>query len=211
MRQASSASSARRTRGIMARSDASNIFGAFDVPPQPEGIVGDAAGYDARDTAQLHRLITRSQHAEGIDGASHRTHASLLCPPRCIETTEPSASATRTSPPGIAIQPLPVLSTYVRSTTLRDIERTVVPHRRSGQGELVPARRIHAGGRASGRQTCPSRRWLVRLQTLVPFHARGTPVSPPPSQDDRAPNRGRTFAHTTRSRPMGSLSFSPSN
>ena len=53
-------------------------------------------------------------------GPSQSTHASLLWPPRCIETTGPSASATRTNPPGIAIQPLPVLSTYVRNTTLRE-------------------------------------------------------------------------------------------
>ncbi len=53
-------------------------------------------------------------------GLSQSTQASLLCPPLCMETTDPSISATRTNPPGIAVHPLPVLSTYVRSTTLRE-------------------------------------------------------------------------------------------
>ena len=44
-------------------------------------------------------------------GPSQSTQASLLWPPRCIETTDPSDSATRTNPPGIAVHPLPVLST----------------------------------------------------------------------------------------------------
>ncbi len=87
------------------------ILRAFDVAAEPEGVVGDAAGNDAGHAPKLQRFVGPAQHAERVDGLSHSTHASLLWPPRCMETTEPSASATRTRPPGMATQPEPVLRT----------------------------------------------------------------------------------------------------
>src|SRR5208282_2722488 len=121
MRQTSSASSARLTRGIMARKIRAIFSARSTYRPNQKQLSATRLG-TTRETRCNSTGSFRGRNKLNVStGPSHSTHASLLWPPRCIETTDPSASATRTSPPGIAIHPLPVLSTYVRSTTLREL------------------------------------------------------------------------------------------
>ena len=87
-------------------------------------------------------------------GLSHRTQASLLCPPRCIETTDPSASATLTKssrnrdPPVAGIEHVSAQHQAAKSKT------SVVPHRRRWTKRSAPAPHTRAGEPAVGRQTC---------------------------------------------------------
>jgi len=111
MRHISSASSARLTRGITVRKIRAMFSARSTYRPNQKALsatrLGTIRGIRCNSTGS-----PRGRSILNVStGLSHRTHASLLWPPRCIETTDPSASATRTNPPGMAIQPLPVFST----------------------------------------------------------------------------------------------------
>src|SRR5208283_1134785 len=120
-RQPSSASSARRTRGIMARKIRAMFSERSTYRPSQKALSATRLGTTRETRCNSTGSFRGRSKLKVSTGLSHWTQASLLWPPRCIETTDPSASATRTSPPGSAIHLLPVLSTYVRSTTLREL------------------------------------------------------------------------------------------
>ena len=69
-------------------------------------------------------------------GPSHKTQASLLRPPRCMETTWPSASATRTRPPGIAIQPEAGVQNIRAQHQAARVQAPLVPNRRGRKSHL---------------------------------------------------------------------------
>ena len=111
IRHANSASSARRTRGIIARKMRAMFSARSAYRPSQKTLSATLLG-TTRETRRNSTGSLRGRSMLNVStGPSHSTQASLLWPPRCIETTDPSASATRTSPPGIAIHPSPVLST----------------------------------------------------------------------------------------------------
>src|SRR5271166_5778522 len=120
-RQPSSACSARLTRGITERKMRATFSARSAYRPNQKALSATLLGTACEVRCNSSGSLRGRSILKVSTGLSQRTHASLLWPPRCIETTGPSASATRTNPPGIAIHPLPVLSTYVRSTTLREL------------------------------------------------------------------------------------------
>ncbi len=84
-----------------------HTFGALRVAAQPEEIVGRAA-------RQIRKTSAPQFHCSGLGrsmlnvstGSSHSTQASLLCPPLQYGNHRPGCPpATRTRPPGIAVQP----------------------------------------------------------------------------------------------------------
>src|SRR6202034_515366 len=116
----SSPGSARRTREIIDRAMRAVLSARSTYLPNQKTLSATLLGTSGEPRRNATGWLRGCSRLKVSTGSSHRTHASLLCPPRCIDTTEPSASATRTSPPGIAVQPSPVLITYARNTTLRE-------------------------------------------------------------------------------------------
>src|ERR1017187_7335348 len=111
-RHPSSPGSALRTREIIDRTIRAVFSARSTYLPNQKTLSATLLGTSGDPRRNATGWLRGCSRLKVSTGLSHRTHASLLCPPRCIDTTEPSASETRTSPPVIAVQPLPVLSTY---------------------------------------------------------------------------------------------------
>src|SRR5580704_16176727 len=92
--------------------DARRVFGALDVSPEPEALVGDPRDHFATTSWSL--------LAPASVAASCRTQVSSDPPPWLEFTTyEPSRSATRVSPPGSTHDPSGDVRTNGRRSTRR--------------------------------------------------------------------------------------------
>ncbi len=117
--------------------DPSNVFGALGIAAQPEEIVGDAARHNPRDTAQLHRLIARTQHTERIDRAVPQypcvlaVAAPLHRDDRSFRFGDAHQPSRNRNPPAAGIEHVSAQHHAAR------VETSVVPHRRGGQSDLL--------------------------------------------------------------------------
>src|SRR5580658_6065285 len=110
-RQASSASFACRTREVRQRAIRAVCSARSTYLPNQKTLSATLLGTPGNSRRNSTGSLRGRSKLNVSTGLSQSTQASLLCPPRCIETTGPSVSATRTNPPGIAVHPFPVLST----------------------------------------------------------------------------------------------------
>ena len=112
--------------------DPSDVFRPLDISTQPENIVGYTAWNTPRDAAQLHWLIARVQHAEGIHGAVPEDPGVLtVATPlhrddRPFRFGNPHQSPWNCSPPTTGIEHVSTQHHAAR------VEASVIPHGRSG-------------------------------------------------------------------------------
>src|SRR5271169_6211713 len=117
--------------------DPGYVLRPFGISTQPEGIVGYTAWHSLRETVQLHWFTARAQHAESIyravpedpyvltvAAALHRDNRSF-----CIGNTHQSSRNCAPSAAGIE---------HIRAKHhAARVEASVVPHRCSGQSDLL--------------------------------------------------------------------------
>ena len=184
MRHPSSASSARRTREIIGRKIRAMFSARSTYRPSQKTLSATLLG-TPRETRRNSTGSLRGCSILNVStGPSQRTQASLLWPPRCIETTDPSASATRTNPPGIAVHPIAGIEHVGTQHHAARVEASVVPHGRSGQSDLLLCHVLMRAGAQFARQTCPFRLAGVQPRRPAPCRVMETPVLPPRNRDD---------------------------
>ena len=159
-------------------------------------------------TAQLHRLAARTQHAEGVDravpkhprvfavaAALHRDH-------RSFGLGHADKSAGKGNP---SITRVKHVSAQHHAARLRH------PFSQTGAVESVTCScATYSCGRArSCLANFPFSAWGAQSQRPAPCPAKEMPASPRPNRDDSAPNRARTCPHHQVAT-EGSFSFSPS-